>query len=98
MSLEMKQTSRWWYARIQVNGKSKQFNLKVEIKGRRPEKITQSGDRLFESTRAKAWEKHDQLKAELETKRHAEEYIQQLHEVRTGSRISSLPVSSLADE
>lgn len=98
MSLEMKQTSRWWYARIQVNGKSKQFNLKVEIKGRRPEKITQSGDRLFEQSRAKAQEKHDQLKRELFSKRHAEEYVQQLHEIRTGTRIKSLPISSLPDE
>lgn len=98
MSLEMKKTSRWWYARIQLNGKSKQFNLKVEIKGRRPKKITQPGDRLFEQSRVQAQEKHDRLKEELLSKRHAEEYVQQLHEIRTGSRIASISIPSLPEE
>lgn len=98
MSLEMKKTSKWWYARIQANGKSKQFNLGVEIKGRRPNRISQIGDRLFEQTRALAEKKHVELKNELLSQRHSEEYIQQLHEVRTGSRIISIPIQSLPSE
>jgi len=52
--LEMRKTSKWWYGRRVINGKPEAWNLDVEIEGRRPAKIAQRGDRLFEASRLKA--------------------------------------------
>ncbi|MDO9542833.1 MAG: hypothetical protein Q7J98_10995 [Kiritimatiellia bacterium] len=36
MALEMKKSSKWWYARFMINGKLRRVNLDIEIEGKRP--------------------------------------------------------------
>lgn len=39
--------SKYWYGRFEVNGTSKYLNLGVEIKGRLPETLRDTGDPRF---------------------------------------------------
>jgi hypothetical protein len=72
MALEMKETSRWWYARIVVNGKLCRFLLmerrggkmeRIEIKGTRPPSMMhpEKGDAAFLESYHRAKAAHDRL-------------------------------------
>ena len=73
MALEIKPTSRWWYGRFQIGGKSMLINLRVKVEGRRPDSITQTGDGEFERSRGKAMAAHDRQLADLKAKHNIEE-------------------------
>ncbi len=95
MALEMRKSSKWWYGRYRQGGKAHCVNLKVEIKGTRPA-AGQDGDGAFERSRGAAQEALNTLIAEVREKRDASAYVQRLHEIRTGRRIESIPLPSLA--
>lgn len=97
MTLEMKQTSRWWYGRFVLNGKSKLVNLGVEIKGSRPASIGQSGDDAFERSRGKAIGEHDRVLADLHSKHNIEELTQRVIHLKTGARIETVKLADLPD-
>jgi integrase len=94
----MRKTSKWWYGRYNVGGKVHCVNLRVAIEGERPESITQEGNRAFERSRGKAQTTFDALVKTTKEKHQAEEYVQQLHEIRTGRRIDSIPLGMLVKE
>jgi len=99
MALEMKKGSRWWYARFYVDGKAKTFNLEIPIRGERPVSLKKGPfDPRFIESRGRAQEKHDQLKLTILRPKQPEEYVQKLHEIRTGHRIESIALMDMANE
>lgn len=99
MPLEMRKTSKWWYGRYNVGGKVHCVNLRLEIEGKRPASISQeSSDKTFERSRGKAMEKFDAMLRDVREKKDSAEYVQKLHEIRTGRRIDSIPLGKLSDE
>jgi len=99
MPLEMRKTSKWWYGRYNVGGKVHCVNLRLEIEGKRPASISQeSRDKAFERSRGKALEKFEAMIRDVKERKDSAEYVQKLHEIRTGRRIDSIPLGKLADE
>lgn len=99
MPLEMRKTSKWWYGRYNVGSKIHCVNLRLEIEGKRPASISQeSSDKTFERSRGKAMEKFEAMIRDVKEKKNSAEYVQKLHEIRTGKRIDSIPLGKLADE
>jgi len=99
MPLEMRKTSKWWYGRYNVGGKVHCVNLRLEIEGKRPASISQeSSDKAFERSRGKAMEKFEAMIRDVKEKKDSAEYVQKLHEIRTGRRIDSIPLGKLSDE
>jgi len=97
MALELRPTSKWFYGRFKANGKTVCKNLGVEIKGKPPKSLKLDGDPAFERSRAKAHAKLDELRLEAQKRGMTEELIQTVHELRTGNRIRSLPLSEMFD-
>lgn len=96
MALEMRKTSKWWYGRYKLNGKVHCQNLRVAIAGKRPASITEPGNATFEQSKGVAQDRLDVIVKEAKEKRDSEEYVQQLHEIRTGRRIDSIPLLDFA--
>lgn len=97
MALEMKATSKWWYARLKHKGRSRLINLRIEIKGRRPPSITQQGDGEFERSRGKALNEHDRMRTELRSTDNNAELVQRLIKIKTGARVETTKLSELPE-
>ena len=97
MALEIqKGRSNWWYGRVTVNGADVVRNLGVQIKGTVPASLREQGDAVFERSRAKAQAALEKLHLDLKTRSTAEELVQTIHEIRTGGRVSSIPLKEAA--
>ena len=94
--LEMRKGSKWWYGRWHARNKLYVVNLDVVIEGKRPASVRQTSDRLFEASRAKAQAKLNGWVAQFKSRR-AEELIQTLHEIRTGSRVGAIAIDQMAE-
>ncbi|MGC4074880.1 MAG: tyrosine-type recombinase/integrase [Nibricoccus sp.] len=93
MPLELQRgRSKWWYGRFEVNGRNLCKNLGVEVKGAIPPSLTDQGDLAFECSRAKAQAALEKLQLDAKKRSTAEELVQAIHEIRTGSRIGSIPL------
>ena len=88
--------SKWWYARLVVNGRRINRNLGVEIRGIVPPGLAQTGDLAFERSRAKAQVAMEQFQLDLKKRKSAEELVQTIHEIRTGRRIRSIALGDVA--
>lgn len=96
MALEINPTkSKWWYGRIQVNGRKIKRNLGVEIQGKIPPRLSQVGDIVFEKSRARAQAALERFQLDAKKRCKAEELIQTIHEIRTGERIRSVPLTDI---
>ncbi len=98
MPLEMRKSSKWWYGRYNVGNKIYCVNLDLEIEGKRPASMRQDGDGEFERSRGAAKAKLAEMLADIHAKRKAADYVQRLHEIRTGKKIESVPLPRLAAE
>ena len=97
MSLEMRRgKSKWWYGRVTMNGDDVVKNLGVEIKGAVPPSLKQQGDLPFERSRAKAQAALENLQLDFKKRATSEELVQTIHEIRTGARVSSIPLTEIA--
>jgi integrase len=94
--LEMRTGSKWWYGRWRARNQLFVRNLDIEIEGERPSSVNKTSDRRFEASRAKAQAKLNEL-VEQSKSRRAEELVQTLHEIRTGTRISTIALDKLYD-
>jgi len=96
MALEIRTgLSKWWYGRVMVNGKKITRNLGVKIEGTPPASLKDFGDPLFERSRSKAQAALEKLQDEFKKRSTAEELVQTVHEIRTGTRINSLPLADM---
>ena len=86
MGLEMKRGSQWWYGRYRQNQKIVQVRLDVKIAGRRPIKISDTGDRAFENSRGEAARELQRVMEELRGDPLAERSLQRLVEIKTGQK------------
>ena len=101
MSLEMQKKkdgslrSKWWYGRFTVNSKSNFVNLGIEIKGDVPESLKQRGDDVFELSRIKAQLKLESLIEEASNRKSAEQHLEKLYELKSGSALHQVPVADI---
>lgn len=87
--------SKWWYGAYMVNGHRYATNLGVEVKGTPPKSLKKEGDPTFERARGIAQAKLDALIADTKGQRSAEALVQNLHEIKYGSKILTFPIADL---
>jgi integrase len=87
--------SKWWYGRFTVNGNETCVNLGIEIKGRVPESLKARGDDVFEHSRMKAQFKLESLIAEACNRKSAEQHLEKLYELKSGSALHQVPVTDI---
>ncbi len=108
MALEMKRTSKWWYARFMVKGKLRRYSLvdtkngqevRLEIKGSRPASLKhpEMGDAAFLASYHRAKDVHDNLLHGALSKRSVEELRQRIIETKTGTRVDFVKIQSAPD-
>lgn len=96
MSLEIQRgKSKWWYARVQVNGRYLSRRLGIEIKGVVPPTLKMLGDIEFERSRERAQMALDQFKIDLKKRTTAEELIRTVYEIRMGEKIGSVAMTEM---
>ncbi len=93
--LEMRKESAWWYGRWQSGKKIFVKNLGIPIEGMRPASVNTQGDRRFETSRARAQAKLEQLVKDAQDKRHTVKLLETIHEIQTGRPVGSLPLNDL---
>ena len=97
-TLEMRESSKWWYGRWQVGGKRVFTNLRVPIEGKRPTSPGNEGDRRFRISREKAQAKLEELVSDSQTNKQAEALAQVVYKARTGHSLPSLKLDELVGE
>ena len=96
MSLELRRgVSEWWYGTFKTNGRKFTKNLGVKVQGVVPTSLREMGDIVFERSRAKAQAASEKFQEELKRRSSAEELVQTIHEIRTGARVSSIPLTEM---
>jgi integrase len=101
MSLEIKRKadgtvkSNYWYGSFTVDGKRFVKRLGVALAGTVPTSLREDGDAAFERSRGKAKEKLDQFIAIARGSKTSVAMVQDLHEIKYGSKIASFPVADL---
>jgi integrase len=78
-----------------VNGNRYATNLGVEVKGLPPESLREEGDTAFERSRGQAQSKLEQLITDARSQKSAESLVQNLHEIKYGSKILTFPIADL---
>lgn len=97
MALEIKPGSGWWYARWMRDGRRHFAKLDVRIEGARPAKLSKNGDEDFEASRKKAQEAFDAMVAKWNEQRRPEDLVQEIHRVKFGHRIGTIPLPQIFD-
>jgi integrase len=89
-----------WYGRYEINGKRFYLNLGVKWAGTPPESrsLRDTGDSLFERSRATALAKLDSIVEEARSKRNSAQLIERLYEMKTGEKLDSVPLANVASE
>jgi integrase len=87
--------SNWWYGAYMVNGRRRATNLGVEINGTLPKSLRNEGDKVFERSRGQAQEKLKRLIADANSHKSAEALVQNLHEIKYGTKILTFPINDL---
>jgi len=88
MSLEIRESSHWWYGVFKVDGRKTVINLGVPITGKRPPKRTMLGDDEFERSRGRAQEAYRVLRRKMREDRTGEKSLKKLAEMKTGKPVS----------
>lgn len=84
--LVLRKSSDWWYGRYRIDGKEYVKNLQVGIRGKRPDKLTETGSLQFEHSRGEAQNALDNLLDVMESGKSTEELAQAVYQARTGGR------------
>lgn len=95
MALDWKQTSQWWYARYRTRKGRKLVNLRIKIQGKRPDNIWGKGDEKFRRSRDRAMVKHDMLLTQINKDRDAQGELQELVELKTGRKYTTVSLPGL---
>lgn len=97
MALEMKGGSNWWYLRYRDGKKIRQVKLTVPIKGRVPSGPGDDGDAVFRESKASAQVEHDRVLHDIRGEPGAEKAIQQLVQMKLGSKIDFPRLDALCE-
>ncbi len=89
--------SKWWYGRFEVNGKPKCVNLGIEIEGKIPKTLKQTGDITFERSRMRAQIKLEELKKEAHSRKSAEHHLRELYEIKAGGSIDQVTLAEMEE-
>jgi len=89
-----------WYGRYEINGKRFYLNLGVKWAGTPPESrsLRDTGDSLFERSRATALAKLDSIVQEARSKRNSTQLIEKLYEMKTGEKLDSVKLADIDSE
>ncbi len=87
MGIEMKPGAKNWYGRFRDGKQIRQFRLETEIKGRRPARLSDKGDREFENSRVDALAEFRSEVRKLQGDPIAERMVQRLAVIKTGREI-----------
>ena len=87
MGLEMKPGAKHWYGRFRDGKDIRQFRLNTEIQGRRPARLSEKGDKDFESSRVDALGEFREEVRKLRGDPIQERMVQRLAEIKTGKKI-----------
>ena len=90
-------SSKWWYGRFTVNGKSKCMNLGIKVAGNVPRTLKQPGDTAFERSRMRAQLKLDELKKEAVSQKAAEHHLKELYEIKSGGGIEQIELTEMEE-
>lgn len=96
MGLTLRKTSDWWYARYYIDGRQIVKRLTVKVKGQRPARLAEEGDRVFENSRIRAEEAFDSLRARLDTNKSEEELAQAVYQARAGKKLKRYRLEDMA--
>lgn len=91
MPVETRKTSQFWYGRWRRNGRRKSARLHVPIVGH-------PGSPEFLASRQEAEQELAKLIREHDRRQRPEEFVQQIHELRFGSRVGSIPLARIFDQ
>lgn len=97
MSLELRENSRSFYARITINKERRVYALSTKYEGTPPVglKMKQEGDFAFEKSRRAALEEEKELRQSLQKKVHKVKTLKKIHKIQTGEIIDSLQFNDL---
>ena len=87
--------SKWWYGRYTVNGKRRFINLNVEVQGKPPADIRQTGSTVFECSRTLAQAKLNELIRDATSYKAAEKHLQELYEIKAGSSVEQVALADI---
>ena len=87
MALELKPRSNWWYGRFRDGDKVRQIRLEVKVEGVRPERASETGDKIFEASRRRAQLDFDKQVGDIRGNPLQERMVQRLAEIKTGKKI-----------
>jgi len=108
MALELKSSSKWWYARFRVGEELRRFPLtrkvagkeeRIPVRGQRPVslKTKEGADGVFMDSYHQAMAAHDLLQEELRSKKTVEDLTQRLVQVRTGAKKDFVTLASVPE-
>ena len=97
MSLQMRDSSNWWYGQFTIDGRRVLENLGVKIEGRRPKSINRTGDVAFEKSRQRAQVIHDQRYRQVVDDRHGLRAAEKILQIRR-RRHGFAKIAELADK
>lgn len=87
MSLVIRKTSNWWYGRYKVDGKEFVKNLQVEIRGKRPATLKETGSVQFENSRGEAQAALDKLLDAVNSGKSETKLAEAVYEARAGKKL-----------
>jgi len=95
--LKLHKDSGWWYGRYKFKGKTREPNLRIQVKGTRPGSIRETGDATFERSRKEAQKKLNSIIAELNEPITREASAQAVHTARYGKRVETYLIDDLPE-
>lgn len=84
--LVLRKSSDWWYGRYRIDGKEYVKNLRVGIRGKRPDGLLETGSVQFENSRGEAQNALENLLETVASGKSTEELAQAVYQARTGGR------------
>lgn len=96
MSLVMRKTSKWWYGRYKVDGKEFVKNLQVEVRGTRPERLSETGSVHFENSRGEAQSALDKLLDGVNSGKSEVKLAEAVYEARAGRKLKRYRIKDLS--
>lgn len=87
--------SKWWYGRYMIDGNRRFTNLGVEVKGRVPKNLRETGDTAFECSRTLANAKLKELMSKALSTKSATHHLHELYEIKAGEDVRQVELKDI---